>query len=170
MSRWQNVAPEMIMSKVRANVKQDETIFFLGCHQTPLRYFMHGTQAKVDYLDCSPLPVRNTPKAESQRYLDGQLEFVTTDPRGYKISQADWILLKRHDRDLNPADHANLVNHLEQSNFEMFEEPFLNTICLSSTTLMEDLNILLKTKLRMHALCTDKPIFYLLRKKAVDRV
>jgi len=127
-NRWKNVAAETVVNSLRAAIKDEESVFFLSCHQNPLRFFLHGKRIGVDWVDCSPLPVRATEKSENERFFDDSISFLNDTERGRKATGSEWLVTQR--RDQNGDGHFALLSYLkEKHRFDTYGEIVHDNSC-----------------------------------------
>ena len=92
-SRWQGAGAELVMSRLRDVTRPGEKVMFLThCHQTPYRSFLHASELQLDFLDCSPWPVRVTETSERDSFFADPARWVKEEGQS-RVVDADWIVL-----------------------------------------------------------------------------
>ena len=114
-SRWRGLGADRLMTFLRAEVKDGESVFFLGCHQTPLRYYLHRKNVKLDYLDCSPLPVRTNAVSDRDSFFQNPEDFLTLTGRGKSVKNSDWVIVERNDKERGNQVHVSLMKVLNDT-------------------------------------------------------
>jgi len=121
--RWKNLGAEMVVNRLRGEVRDEESVFFLSCHQNPLRFFLHGKNVSLDWLDCSPWPVRLNYVSDNSAFSSDPIGFLSTTERGNHAMASDWLVV-------DASAQTSPIEFLTNVGFDVSGLPVTNNACL----------------------------------------